>query len=388
MHEVSLGKYRMARMTYGFDEISLVPGLRTIDPLDIDLSISIGNRHLNLPILGAAMDGVIDPIMAVTMGKLGAMGVLNLEGIFCRYQDPYPLISTFIQKSREEITSYLQKTYQEPIQKSLIKERIEQIKSQGVLTAASVTPSRAQTLGIAAIEAGLDILVIQSTVTTREFLSSRSAAFDLKSFCQDLPIPVIVGNCATYEVALELMKAGASGILVGIGPGAACTTRAVLGIGIPQITATIDAAAARYDYWKETGRYVTVITDGGMRVGGDVAKAIASGADADMLGSPLASAQEAPGQGHHWGMATPDPNLPRGTLVNVGIKGTLKEILLGPSHVTDGTMNFIGALRGSMGSLGAQNIKEMQQVPIDISPSIWTEGKFLQKIQGVGMGRS
>ena len=388
MHEVPLGKYRMARMTYGFDEISLVPGLRAIDPLDVDLSTSIGNKHLDLPILGAAMDGVIDANMAIAMGKLGAIGVLNLEGIFCRYQDPYPVISTLIQKPREEVTLFLQNAYQEPVKESLIKEQVQHIKSQGVLTAASVTPSRAQTFGITAIEAGLDLLVIQSTVTTKEFISSRSTGLDLKSFCRDISIPVIVGNCATYEVALELMKAGASGILVGIGPGAACTTRAVLGIGIPQITATVDAAAARFDYWKETGRYVTVITDGGMRVGGDIAKAIASGADAVMLGSPLASAQEAPGQGHHWGMATPDPNLPRGTLVRVGIKGTLKEILLGPSHVTDGTMNFIGALRGSMGSLGAQNIKEMQQVPIDISPSIWTEGKFLQKIQGVGMGRS
>jgi len=388
MHEVPLGKYRMARMTYGFDEISLVPGLRAIDPLDVDLSTSIGNKHLDLPILGAAMDGVIDANMAIAMGKLGAIGVLNLEGIFCRYQDPYPIISTLIQKPREEVTLFLQNTYQEPIKESLIKEQVQHIKSQGVLTAASVTPSRVQTFGITAIEAGLDLLVIQSTVTTKEFISSRGSGLDLKSFCRDISIPVIVGNCATYEVALELMKAGASGILVGIGPGAACTTRAVLGIGIPQITATVDAAAARFDYWKETGRYVTVITDGGMRVGGDIAKAIASGADAVMLGSPLASAQEAPGQGHHWGMATPDPNLPRGTLVRVGIKGTLKEILLGPSHVTDGTMNFIGALRGSMGSLGAQNIKEMQQVNIDISPSIWTEGKFLQKIQGVGMGRS
>ena len=388
MHNVSLGKYRTARMTYGFDEISLVPGLRTIDPLDVDLGISIGNIHLDLPILGAAMDGVIDPVMAGAMGKLGAIGVLNLEGIFCRYQDPYPIISALIQQPSEKLTAFMQKIYQEPIQEFLIKERIQQIKSHGVPAAASVTPSRAQTLGLVAIEAGLDLLVIQSTVTTLEYISSHSNAFDLTSFCHKSPIPIIVGNCATYQVALELMKAGAAGILVGIGPGAACTTRAVLGIGVPQITATIDAAAARDDYWKVTGRYISVITDGGMRVGGDIAKAIASGADAVMLGSPLASAQEAPGQGYHWGMATPDPNLPRGTLVRVGIKGTLKEILLGPSHVTDGTMNFAGALRGSMGSLGAQNIKEMQQVPIDISPSIWSEGKFLQKIQGVGMGRS
>ena len=271
MHEVPLGKYRMARMTYGFDEISLVPGLRAIDPLDVDLSTSIGNKHLDLPILGAAMDGVIDANMAIAMGKLGAIGVLNLEGIFCRYQDPYPIISTLIQKPREEVTLFLQNTYQEPIKESLIKEQVQHIKSQGVLTAASVTPSRVQTVGITAIEAGLDLLVIQSTVTTKEFISSRSTGLDLKSFCRDISIPVIVGNCATYEVALELMKAGASGILVGIGPGAACTTRAVLGIGIPQITATVDAAAARFDYWKETGRYVTVITDGGMSVGGDIA---------------------------------------------------------------------------------------------------------------------
>ncbi len=388
MENCILGKYRSARMTYGFDDISLVPGMRTIDPLDVDLSSLIGNVHLAIPIIGAAMDGVIDPPMAVAMGKLGALGVLNLEGIFCRYQDPYPLIDSLIRKSKEELTNYLQEIYQEPIKKDLITRRIYEIKSQGVLAVASVTPSHAYTLGTIAVEAGLDILVIQSTVTTCQFISSRSTAFDLESFCRQVSIPVIVGNCATYDVALELMKAGASGILVGIGPGAACTTRGVLGIGVPQITATIDAAAARYDYWKATGRYVSIITDGGMRVGGDVAKAIASGADAVMLGSPLASAQEAPGKGHHWGMATPDPNLPRGTFVQVGIKGTLNEILFGPSHVTDGTMNFVGALRGSMGSLGAQSIKEMQQVQIDISPSIWSEGKFLQKVQGVGMGRT
>jgi IMP dehydrogenase len=238
-----------------------------------------------------------------------------------------------------------------------------------------------------ALEAGLDVLVIQSTVTTLRYFSSTMRELDLQDFCRRSMVPVVVGNCATYEVALELMRAGAAGILVGIGPGAACTTRAVLGIGVPQITATVDVACARDDYFKATGRYVAVITDGGMRVGGDIAKAIASGADAVMIGAPLACAQEAPGKGHHWGMATPDPNLPRGTLVKVGIKGTLQEILFGPSSLTDGTMNLVGALRTSMGSLGVRNIKEMQKVEIAISPSIWSEGKFWQKVQGVGMGR-
>ncbi|MCX6091221.1 MAG: GuaB3 family IMP dehydrogenase-related protein [Candidatus Atribacteria bacterium] len=388
MDNAFLGKYRPARMTYGFDEVSLVPGTKTIDPQDVDLSTSLGPIKLDIPFLGAAMDGVIDPVMAVAMGKLGALGVINLEGVFSRHNNPYRVIDQLITKPQEELTHFLQTVYQEPIQPRFVTQRIKEIKAQGVITAASVTPARADTLGRIAIDAGLDLIVIQSTVTTPHFVSSQARIFDLEKFCQESPIPVIIGNCATYDVALALMRAGASGILVGIGPGAACTTRAVLGIGIPQITATVDTAAARTDYWKATGRYVSIITDGGMRVGGDVAKAIASGADAVMLGSPFASAQEAPGKGYHWGMATPDPNLPRGTLVKVGIKGTLKEILFGPSHVTDGTMNFVGALRGSMGSLGVKNLQEMQQVQIDISPNIWSEGKFLQKTQGVGMGRS
>lgn len=385
--EYFLGRNRKARMTFGFDDVSLVPGNVTLDPRDVDISTSIGPVRLSVPLLGAAMDGVVDPRMAVELGKLGALGVLNLEGIFTRYEDPYAVIEEIISQPREQVAVVLQRVYQEPIKEKLVVRCVEEIKSHNVLAAASVTPLRAETIGKKAIQAGLDILVIQSTVTTLRYYSSSLRALDLEKFCREAPIPVVVGNCATYEVALELMRAGASGVLVGIGPGAACTTRAVLGIGVPQVTATVDVAAAREEYFKSTGRYVAVITDGGMRVGGDIAKAIASGADAVMIGSPLAAAKEAPGRGHHWGMATPDPALPRGTLVRVGIKGTLQEILFGPSTVTDGTMNLIGALRVAMGSLGARNIREMQRVEIAIAPSIWTEGKQLQKEQGVGMGR-
>lgn len=385
--EYFLGRNRKARMTFGFDDVSLVPGNVTVDPRDVDISTSIGSVTLAVPLLGAAMDGVVDPRMAVELGKLGALGVLNLEGIFTRYEDPYAVIEEIISQPKDQVAAVLQRVYQEPIKEKLVVQRIEEIKSQNVLAAASVTPLRAETLGKKAIQAGLDILVIQSTVTTLRYSSSSLQALDLEKFCREAPIPVVVGNCATYEVALELMRAGASGVLVGIGPGAACTTRAVLGIGVPQVTATVDVAAARDEYFKSTGRYVAVITDGGMRVGGDIAKAIASGADAVMIGSPLAAAKEAPGRGHHWGMATPDPSLPRGTLVKVGIKGTLREILFGPSTVTDGTMNLIGALRVAMGSLGARSIREMQKVEIAIAPSIWTEGKHLQREQGVGMGR-
>ncbi len=377
----------LLRTTYGFDDVSLVPGEITIDPQEVDITTTIGGEKLDIPILGAAMDGVIDPRMAVEMGRLGGWGVLNLEGLFTRYDDPYSIIEEMVNQPREKVTDFIQEVYRVPIKEHLVGERIQEIKREGVKAVASLTPSKAETLSKVAQEAGLDILVIQSTVTTLRYHSSTSQVLDLEKFCRETPIPVILGNCATYKVALDLMKAGAAGILVGIGPGAACTTRAVLGIGVPQVTATWDAARARDTYLKATGKYVAVITDGGMRVGGDIAKAIASGADAVMLGSPLASAQEAPGKGHHWGMATPDPNLPRGTLVKVEIKGTLKEILLGPSHLTDGTMNLVGALRSSMGSSGAKTIREMQEVEIVVAPSIWTEGKFLQRTQGVGMGK-
>ncbi|HQE25526.1 MAG TPA: GuaB3 family IMP dehydrogenase-related protein, partial [Candidatus Atribacteria bacterium] len=335
----------LLRTAYGFDDVSLVPGEVTIDPKEVDITTTIGGEKLDIPILGAAMDGVIDPRMAVEIGRLGGWGVLNLEGLFTRYDDPYSIIEEIVSQPGEKATDFIQEVYRSPIKEHLVGQRIQEIKKEGVKAVASLTPSRAEDLAKVAREAGLDVLVIQSTVTTLRHHSSTSRVLDLEKFCRESPIPVLVGNCATYKVALELMRAGVAGILVGIGPGAACTTRAVLGIGVPQVTATFDAARARDTYLEATGRYVAVITDGGMRVGGDIAKAIASGADAVMLGSPLASAREAPGKGYHWGMATPDPNLPRGTLVQVGIKGSLKEILLGPSHLTDGTMNLVGALR-------------------------------------------
>ncbi|HSV31890.1 MAG TPA: GuaB3 family IMP dehydrogenase-related protein [Atribacteraceae bacterium] len=382
-----IGRNRPSRMVYGFDDVSLVPGLRTIDPADVQIATAIGSFRFDVPILGAAMDGVIDPNMAVRLGELGAVGVLNLEGVFTRYEDPTSVIEELIALPKAEVTRFLQKVYREPVREALVTRRIREIKEQGIPAAASVTPARADSIGRLALQEGLDLIVVQSTVTTVQFLSSSARVFDLAGFCRSAGIPVVIGNCASYETALDLMKAGASGVLVGIGPGAACTTRAVLGIGLPQITATVDVAAAREDYFQETGRRVCVITDGGMRVGGDVAKAVAAGADAVMLGSPLACAQEAPGKGHHWGMATPDPNLPRGTLVKTGIKGSCEEVLFGPSRLTDGTMNFVGALRGSMGAVGARTLAEMQRAEIVISPNIWSEGKYLQQCQGVGMGR-
>lgn len=376
-----IGINRKARVCYGFDDISLVPGDVTLNPEEVDVSVEICSYKLEIPIFAAAMDGVVDPKFAVLFGKMGGVAVLNLMGIYTRYENPYEIIDKIINSSQEESTQIIQNIYKEPVKEKLIEKRIEEIKKENVICAVSCIPQNAERFYEIAQSAGADIFVVQSTVTTVKHISSKYKPLDLNSFCKKSRIPVIVGNCVTSEVAYQLMEAGASAVLVGIGPGAACTTREVLGIGVPQVTATADCAYARDLYFKKTGRYVPIITDGGMVTSGDICKAFACGADAVMIGSALVKAVESPGRGYHWGMATSDENLPRGTRIKVGVSGTLKEILFGPAKVDDGSQNLIGALKLSMASLGAKNLKEMQLVEIAIAPSVKTEGKIYQTVK-------
>jgi IMP dehydrogenase len=384
--EVEIGIGKSGRRAYGFDDIAIVPSRRTRDPDDIDISWNLDAYHFELPLLAAAMDGVVSPRIAVELGRLGGLAVLNLEGLWTRYEDPDPVYAEIAGLPDAEATKRMQEIYAEPIRPELIGRRVAEIKDAGVVAAASLTPQRVARYHQFALEAGLDILVIQGTVVSAEHVSSTTEPLNLKTFIAHYDLPVIVGGCASYATALHLMRTGAAGILVGVGPGAACTTRGVLGIGVPQATALADAAGARIRHLEETGRYVQVIADGGMRTGGDVAKAIACGADAVMVGSPLARAVEAPGRGHHWGMATFHPDLPRGTRVRTTPLGTLKEILLGPAPVNDGSMNLFGGLRTSMATTGYQTVKEFQKAEVMVAPALQTEGKILQRSQGVGMG--
>jgi IMP dehydrogenase len=384
--EVEIGIGKSGRRAYGFDDIAIVPSRRTRDPDDIDISWDLDAYHFELPLLASAMDGVVSPRIAVELGRLGGLGVLNLEGLWTRYEDPDPVYAEIAGLPDAEATKRMQELYAEPIRPELIGRRVAEIKEGGVVAAASLTPQRVARYHSFALEAGLDILVIQGTVVSAEHVSSTSEPLNLKTFIAHYDLPVIVGGCASYATALHLMRTGAAGVLVGVGPGAACTTRGVLGIGVPMATALADAAGARIRHLEETGRHVQVIADGGMRTGGDVAKAIACGADAVMIGSPLARAVEAPGRGHHWGMATFHPDLPRGTRVRTTPLGTLKEILLGPAPVNDGSMNLFGGLRTSMATTGYQTVKEFQKAEVMVAPSLQTEGKLLQRSQGVGMG--
>lgn len=384
--EIQIGKGKIGRRAYGFDDIAIVPSRRTRDPEDIDLSLNIGSIDLKLPLLASAMDGVVSPKTAIAIGKLGGLGVLNLEGLYSRYEDTSPVYEKIASYSKEESTKGLQEIYKEPIKKELITKCIREIKSAGVVAAASLTPQKVTEYIGAALDGGLDILIIQGTVISAEHLSKSREPLNLYKFIADLPIPAVVGGCASYSTSLHLMRSGAVGVLVGVGPGAACTTRGVLGIGVPQATAIADCAAARMRHLEETGKYVSVIADGGMRTGGDISKAIACGADAVMIGSPLAKAKEAPGRGYHWGMATFHPELPRGTRVKTRIIGTLNEILVGPAHENDGTLNLFGALRTSMATCGYENIKAFQKAEVMVAPALQTEGKQLQKEQQVGMG--
>jgi IMP dehydrogenase len=385
---IQIGRGKTARRAYGIDEIALVPGRRTVDPRVIDTSWSIGGITREIPIIASAMDGVVDAQMAVKLSDLGALGVINMEGVQMRYADPTEVLDRIAAASKEDFVALMQELYAEPIKPELIAQRIKEVKAQGGIAAISATPVGAAKFGQAAAAAGADLFFVQGTVVSTEHMAPEGVEpLDLAAFCAEMPIPVILGNCVTYEVTLELMRAGAAAIMVGIGPGAACTSRGVLGVGIPQATAVSDCAAARDAFEQESGKYIPIIADGGLVTGGDICKCIACGADAVMIGSPFARAAEAPGRGFHWGMATPSPVLPRGTRIKVGTTGSVAQILRGPAGLDDGTHNLLGALQTSMGTLGASTIKEMQQVDVVIAPSLLTEGKVYQKAQQLGMGK-
>ena len=370
--------FKELERAYGFDEVAIVPGQVTINPELTSTRMTIGGLDFDIPILASAMDGAVSPRFATLMHEMGGLGVLNAEGLYTRYEDPYSTLEEIISMPREEVTHFLQQVYSQPIQDNLIGQRVQEIKSTGSVCAVSFTPQNTKRMSPVAVEAGADIVVVQSTVTTARHMSKSYRGLIFSELIEALNVPVVVGNCVTYEVATELMETGIDGILVGVGPGAACTTREVVGVGVPQVTATLECAAAREDFFRRTGRYVTVITDGGFRTGGDVCKAIASGADAVMLGTPFAQSEEAPGRGYNWGMANPHPELPRGTRIDVGTKGTLEQILYGPTSATDGTQNFVGALRVGMGMCGAYTIRDLHKAQMVIAPSIKTEGKFFQ----------
>ena len=384
--EVEIGRGKKGRRAYGLDDIAIVPSRRTRDVEDIDITWQIGPHRLDIPCLASAMDGVVDPKFAVAMGKIGGLAVLNLEGIQTRFEDAEDQLKKIAALPADQATQGLQEIYQEPVKEELITQRIKEIKQGGVLAAASLTPQKVTQYYERALEAGLDVLIIQGTVVSAEHVSSVVEPLNLKKFIAEMPVPVIVGGCASYTTALHLMRTGAVGVLVGVGPGAACTTRGVLGIGVPQATAVADASAARVQHLLETGEYVNVIADGGMRTGGDIAKAIACGADGVMIGSPLSRAFEAPGHGYHWGMATFHPQLPRGTRVKTNQVASLEEILVGPARENDGTLNLFGALKTSLATCGYENIHAFQKAEVMVAPSLQTEGKKLQREQDVGMG--
>ena len=386
--EVEIGRGKKGRRGYGFDDIAVVPSRRTRDPDDIDVTWTLGPYRFELPVLASAMDGVVSPHTAGVLGKLGGLAVLNLEGIWTRYEDADAELESIAGCPKELATGEMQRIYAEPVKEELIARRVREIKDQGVVAAASLTPQRVRKYYETALEAGLDILVIQGTVISAEHVSTRSEPLNLKEFIRELQdtLPIVVGGCASYATGLHLMRTGAVGVLVGVGPGAACTTRGVLGIGVPQATAIADVAAARSQHMLETGEYVKVIADGGMRNGGDVSKAIACGADAVMVGSPLARAYEAPGRGYHWGMATFHPSLPRGARVKTAQNGTLEQILLGPAHENDGSFNLMGSLRTSMATCGYEDIPAFHKAEVMVAPALQSEGKQLQRAQEIGMG--
>lgn len=387
-----IGRNRKARVTYGFDEIALVPGEITINPNEVDTSFEIpspGGREplkLKIPIIASAMDGVTNVRFCIEMARLGGLGVVNLEGVQTRYDDPEEALAQIVKADKGTVTEQIQKLYTQPIKEELIAKRVQELRKGGGIVAVSSIPQKAERYAAIAQEAGADLFVVQSTVSTVKHISSEYKSLDLAAFTKASKIPIVIGNAVTYSVVLELMENGVSGVLIGVGPGAACTSRGVLGLGVPQVTATVDSAAARDAYFKKTGRYVPIITDGGMSKGGDVCKALACGSDAVMVGSAFARAEESPGRGHHWGMATPHANLPRGTRIHVGVTGTLKQILFGPATVDDGSQNLVGAIMTCMGNVGASTIREFQETEIIIAPSIKSEGKLFQTVQGVGMG--
>ena len=366
--------------SYGFDEVAIVPGEVTINPEMTSTQMSIGSFSFDAPVLASAMDGSVSPRFATLMHEMGGLGVLNGEGLYTRYDDPYSVLEEIISMDQSEVTEYLQEVYSDPVQENLIGERVQEIKQSGSVAAIAFTPQTTKRFSPLAVEAGADIIVVQSTVTTARHVSRSYRGLIFSELIESLNVPVVVGNCVSYGVASELMETGVDAVLVGVGPGAACTTREVTGVGVPQVTATLECAAAREDYFQRTGRYVSVITDGGLRTGGDVCKAMASGADGVMLGTPFAQAAEAPGRGYNWGMANAHPELPRGTRINVGTKGTLKQLLHGPSSVTNGTQNLVGALRVAMGMCGAYTVRDFHKTEMVIAPAIKTEGKHYQML--------
>ncbi|MGZ0230243.1 MAG: GuaB3 family IMP dehydrogenase-related protein [Acidimicrobiales bacterium] len=386
MAEIEIGLGKSGRRAYGFDDIAIVPSRRTRDPEDVDITWDIDAFSFDLPLMGSAMDGVISPATAIEIGRLGGVGVLNLEGLWTRYEDPDTVLEEIATLSVDTATARMQELYQEPVKMHLVTQRIQEINAGDVTSCASITPQQASKYRAAILAGELDLLVVQGTVVSAEHVSKTHEPLDLTSFVRDLDIPVIVGGCASYQAALHLMRTGAAGVLIGVGPGPPSTSRAVLGIGVPQATAIADARAARMRHLDETGVYCHVIADGGMATGGDIAKAIVCGADAVMVGSPLAAALEAPGKGYHWGMATFHPTLPRGARVQTKTRGTLEEILIGPANENDGRMNLFGALRTSMSTCGYSDLKEFQKAEVMVAPALQTEGKYLQKQQGVGMG--
>lgn len=384
--EIEIGRGKKGRRAYGFDDVAIVPSRRTRDPDDIDISWTLGPYRFDLPLVASAMDGVVSPDTAVLVHELGGLGVLNLEGIWTRFENAEEKLEEISRVPRDQATALMQEIYETPVQKELIARRIDEIKAEGAVVCGSFTPQSVQEYYEVAIEAGIDILVVQGTVISAEHVSTTVEPLNLKEFIAEVPVPTVVGGCASYSTGLHLMRTGAVGVLVGVGPGAACTTRGVLGIGVPQATAIADVAAARSQHMLETGEYVNVIGDGGMRTGGDISKAIACGADAVMIGSPLARAEEAPGRGYHWGMATFHSSLPRGTRVTTVQDGTMEEILLGPAHENDGTFNLMGALRTSMATTGYEDIRSFQRAEVMVAPALMSEGKKLQNEQSVGMG--
>jgi len=372
---------RKLRQAFGFDEIAIVPGDVTVNPDQANTYFQLGPLTFPIPVLTAAMDAVVDPGFSILFARLGGLPILNLEGVQTRYKDARAVLDEVVSAPQETCTQLLQKVYSQPIQENLVGERLQEIKGAGAICGVAMTPQTSKSLAPLAVEAGADVVVIQSTVTTARHISKSYKGLVFSEFCSQLKVPVLVGNCVTYSASLELMETGIAGLLVGVGPGAACTTREVLGVGVPQVTATMDCALAREKYFRETGRYVCLITDGGIRNGGDLCKAIACGADAVMLGSILAQAQEAPGRGYHWGMATPHSSLPRGTRIRVGTTGPLEQVLFGPTSRTDGTQNLIGALRTCAGVVGALTLRDMHKVDLVIAPAIKTEGKVFQFLQ-------
>ena len=371
--------FKEVRRTYGFDEIAIAPGAITINPELADIDFNLDGMTFPAPILASAMDAIVSPETAVEFDRQGGLAVMNLEGVQTKYDDPEEVLAEIAAAPQDEVTKTFQRVYAAPIKEDLVGERVRQIKKNGAKCAVSVTPANTKRLAPLAVDAGADVLVVQSTVTTARHKSRSIRGLRLPELLEMVNVPVIVGNCATYDVALEIMETGIHGVLVGIGPGAACTTREVTGMGVPQVTSTLDCAAAREEYYRRSGRYVPIVTDGGIRTGGDLCKSFAAGADAVMIGTPFAQTTEAPGQGCNWGMASPDPILPRGTRVKVGMRGSIEQVLYGPSSKSDGTLNLLGALKTCLGYVGAFNIREFhQKAELIFAPSIKTEGKFYQ----------